>query len=58
MIHSFDALKESDLGRRDREIKGVRREIKEQQARFDGWKQTHRWDAAADGWKAICECAA
>jgi hypothetical protein len=56
--NDFDAVKDYDLQRRDRDIRGVREDIKAQQARFDAWKQTHRWDAAADGWKAICECAA
>ncbi len=54
----FGHLKAKDLADKDRAIAGVRREIKEQQARFDGWKRTHRWDAAADGWKTICERAA
>ena len=41
--HDFDWVKSRNLGHRDREIAGVCAEIKEQQARYDGWKQTHRW---------------
>ncbi len=44
MIHTFDELKDSDLCRRDQQIKGVRSEIKAQQARFDSWNKTHGWN--------------
>jgi hypothetical protein len=44
-FHDFDWVKTRDLERKDREIAGVRREIKAQQARYDGWKQTHRFVA-------------
>ena len=52
-LYSFDSVKESDLIGRDRQIKGVRTEIKEQQARYDGWKKTHRWNG--DTWVAGIE---
>lgn len=48
---SFAIEKADDLAGRDREIAGVRAEIKEQQARYDGWKQTHRW--AAGKWEPL-----
>ncbi|QOZ66409.1 hypothetical protein [Bradyrhizobium arachidis] len=49
----FDRLKADDLERRDREIHDVRAEIKAQQARYDVWEQTHRWDAEAKEWAPI-----
>lgn len=49
---TFDDYKVDDLRARARDIDGVRDEIKAQQARFDGWKQTHSWDATANTWKA------
>lgn len=42
-LHSFEAVKADNVAKREREISGVRSEIKAQQARFDGWKQTHEW---------------
>lgn len=50
-ILSFAVEKADDIRRRDREINGVRAEIAAQQARYDGWKQTHRWDG--DGWVQV-----
>jgi hypothetical protein len=51
MIHSFDALKSSDLGRRDHQISRVSADIKAQEERYDGWKQTHTWNAGAKEWE-------
>jgi hypothetical protein len=50
---TFDEYKTSDMLARDREIAGVRDEIKAQQARFDGWKKTHDRDDASQTWKAV-----
>lgn len=41
-IRSFDDLKKRDLAERDSTIRNISKAINEQQARFDGWKQTHR----------------
>jgi hypothetical protein len=49
----FDGIKENDLRSRDREIKNVTDEITAQQARFDGWKQTHTWDNIAKLWQSL-----
>lgn len=38
---TFDALLKSDIDSRSRAIKSLRDEIAAQQARFNGWKQTH-----------------
>ena len=50
-LHSFDAVKTNVLARRDREIAGVRAEIKAQEERFYGWKQTARWAADTADWE-------
>jgi hypothetical protein len=50
---SFDDVKASELKSRDREIKNLKDEIDAQQKRYDGWKQTHKWDADADEWQTI-----
>lgn len=46
---TFDELKKAELFGRDRDIKGMTEEIAAQQARFDGWKQTHEWVELAQG---------
>lgn len=48
---SFDALKADEIVSRDRGIASLVGFIADQQARFDGWKQTHEW--AAGKWHAI-----
>lgn len=55
---SFDKVKEDDVVYRERQIAGVRDEIAFHQARYDGWKQTHRWDAEAKEWTPIIATAA
>lgn len=52
-ITTFAVELADDLARRDREIQGVGDEIRAQQARYDGWRQTHRWDPDASAWKAL-----
>lgn len=49
----FASVKANVLASRDREIAGVRAEITAQQARYDGWNQTHRWNDDAKEWEAI-----
>lgn len=48
---TFDAVKAREIMHRQREIKDARDEIKAQQARFDGWKQTHRREGG--GWVEV-----
>ena len=51
--YDFDRLKSGDLARRDREIAGVRAEIKVNEERWHAWKQTHRWDGNSHEWVEI-----
>ena len=51
--YDFDRVKENEVSRREREIANVETEIKHQQARFDGWKKTHDWDADAKKWQKV-----
>lgn len=48
---SFDEIKKRDLQVKDREIENVTAEITAQQTRYDGWKQTHKWDKSMSSWK-------
>ncbi len=41
-LYDFDKLKNLDLLDRDRKIERIKSDIKEFQARYDGWKQTHK----------------
>lgn len=52
-IYDLETLRSRDLAARDREIADIRREIAVQQARYDGWKQTHRWDSGTSGWALV-----
>jgi hypothetical protein len=47
----FDDLKAKDIDGRSREIKSIRDDINAQQARYDGWKQTHKREG--DHWVAL-----
>lgn len=49
----FDDLKTTYLNSRDFEIKNITDYINECQGRYDGWKQTHTWDAATEVWKPV-----
>ncbi|MET4240332.1 hypothetical protein [Bradyrhizobium sp. RT10b] len=51
--HDFDSIKERDLQARAADIKNVTEEIEAQQARFDGWKQTHGWDDTKKEWRPV-----
>jgi hypothetical protein len=48
---TFDSLKKHTLARLDGELTQLRRHLAEQQARYDGWTQTHKRDG--DRWVAI-----
>jgi hypothetical protein len=39
----FDALLKVELARHDSGLRGIAADIKMQQARFDGWNQSHEW---------------
>ncbi|MBB4377225.1 hypothetical protein [Bradyrhizobium sp. SBR1B] len=52
---SFDRVKAEDLDARDHDIKQRRAEIAAQQARYDGWKQTHQWSGATGKWEALVD---
>lgn len=49
--YRFDELLKAELASRDSEIKAVDQDITAQQARYDGWKQTHRREG--DQWVAV-----
>lgn len=51
--HDFDRVKAVLLQDQARGIREISDAIVEQQARFDGWKQTDRWDATAKAWVAL-----
>lgn len=52
-IRTFDEIKANDLAQRDGHIAGVEMDIHESQKRFDGWKQTHKWDKASKVWALL-----
>lgn len=47
----FDEYKARDLDGRDRAIEQLRKDIKEFTVRYDGWKQTHKWNGKL--WEAL-----
>lgn len=49
----FTDLKREELGRRDRVIKSITDDINACVARFNGWKQTHTWNAAKKEWRGL-----
>lgn len=48
---TFDSLKKAKLAKLDGELTQLRRHLAEQQARFNGWTQTHKRDG--DRWVAL-----
>jgi hypothetical protein len=42
-LHSYDDIMERDLRPVRYRLKSLQGDLKGQQARFDGWKQTHEW---------------
>jgi hypothetical protein len=44
-ITSFDALKKNEIAQIEARIRHLNERIAYEQARYDGWKQTHRWQA-------------
>jgi hypothetical protein len=47
----FDELKTKELTHQDRRIDSISQDIKGQQSRYDGWKQTHQW--VAGEWRKV-----
>ncbi len=43
-LYVFDTIKADDMRDRAAKIKNLADEIKAQKARYDGWKQTHKWE--------------
>ena len=41
--YKFDDLLKAELASHDSRLRSIARDIKDQQARYDGWKQTHEW---------------
>jgi hypothetical protein len=52
-IYDFDAYKAQHVEGLSRSIKNLREHIEEEQKRYDGWKQSHRWDKALKNWMEI-----
>lgn len=48
---SFDELKEKEVEYQTRRVKDITSHIKSEQARFDGWKQTHKREG--DQWVSL-----
>jgi hypothetical protein len=49
--YEFDALLKVELADHDSGLRSIARDIKDQQARFDGWKQSHEWKGGQ--WAAL-----
>lgn len=47
----FDQVKVIDVANRENEIKNVTRDIDDQTKRYNGWKQTHRWNEQKEKWE-------
>jgi hypothetical protein len=47
----FDDLLKIELANHDSGLRNIARDIKDQQARYDGWKQTHEWKGGQ--WAAL-----
>lgn len=50
-MYSFDKILGRELGHLNRTIEMIQRALTDQKARFDGWKQTERWDGSA--WQPV-----
>jgi hypothetical protein len=49
----FESVKNRKLNELQKDIEATALYIKEQVKRFNGWKQTHKWDDANKGWVAL-----
>lgn len=54
-IGTFDDQKAADLARRDQQISHIKTDIRQSQARFDGWTQTHEWAIPAKMWVPLSD---
>jgi len=50
---TFTALRDQDVARRSSQIAQLAAYIIEQRDRYEGWKQTHKWDRATKSWASI-----
>lgn len=50
---SFDVVKANDLAYRDTMIANITDHINEQTKRYEGWKQTHKWNAETETWEGV-----
>ena len=50
---TFDQFEARDLELRDTRIARLKQDIKELTARYEGWKQTHKWNVDRVLWEAI-----
>lgn len=57
-LKTFAEAKSRDLHARRARIGDIRARIAGLQQRHDGWKLTHFWDVATEGWKAIADLRA
>lgn len=44
MWYNWETVKANGIASRELDIKHITRDIEEQQKRYNGWKQTHRWN--------------
>lgn len=51
LYSDFDDLKERNVSSTERNLRITREQIAECRARFDGWKQTHRWNGTT--WETV-----
>lgn len=51
--YDFESVKNRKITALQKDIEGTALYIKEQVKRFNGWKQTHKWDDANKAWVAL-----
>ena len=51
--YKFDDLLKAELASHDGRLRSIAREIKDQQARYDGWRQTHEWGDGDGLWAPL-----
>jgi hypothetical protein len=51
--YKFDDLLKAELASHDGRLRSIAREIKDQQARYDGWRQTHEWGDGDGLWATL-----
>ena len=51
--YKFDDLLKAELASHDGRLRSIAREIKDQQDRYDGWRQTHEWGDGDGLWATL-----